>query len=83
MLEKICEGCEEETAVKRLSGMGWLCQECIDSYKDLNEDETNVKELTEDEIDKLCDEEESEDEGLDEHELQRQGFSLDKDEDND
>jgi hypothetical protein len=89
IVEEICESCDEETAVKKHRDLGWVCKECLDNYKNMEDDETVVKELSDTEIDELVDldekdEDEDEDElSMDEKELSRVGFSLDKDSDND
>lgn len=85
----MCEGCEDEIAVKKSADSGWLCRECLNSYKNMNDDETQVSELSDEEIDKIVDEDESENDdenaelNFDTRQLRRNGFLLDEDEGND
>ena len=90
IVERICESCEDEIAVKKSADLGWVCQECLDSYKNIEDDEISAKELSDKEIDELVDadeiddsEEDDDDLSMDEKEMRRVGFSLDKDDDND
>lgn len=82
---KVCESCEEQDAVIKYGEHGWVCEDCKQSYEELNDDETQFddKEFDDKEIDRIVSSEQTEDEEyFDDRELERQGFVLnDEDED--
>jgi len=77
--ERMCESCEEEIATKKHEDLGWVCVDCVQSYKNLDDDETQIDNLSDEEIDNLSYEDECEDENydvLDEAELSIQGLNI-------
>ena len=81
-----CESCEEQDATTRHSDLGWVCEDCLESYKDMNDDETSLTALSDDEIEALAKLDEKGDlyedeEDLTDEELEREGFSLEENED--
>jgi len=77
--ERMCESCEEEVVTRKHYDLGWVCADCIESYKNLGDDETQIKDLSDEEIDSLSEEDheyEDEFEVLDELDLNRQGLNI-------
>jgi hypothetical protein len=87
---RICESCEEQDAVKKVEDLGWVCADCLHSYKHMDDDETQMGELDDDEIDHLAsmdgegfDLDEDDEGSLTASELKRQGFLLDENDEDD
>ena len=77
--ERMCESCEEEVVIRKHNDLGWVCVDCIESYKNLGDDETEIKVLSDEEIDSLSEEDneyEDEYEVLDELDFNRQGLNI-------
>lgn len=69
---KECDACGEQDGTKKYGEIGWLCEDCIDSYEKIEDNETEMS----NDLSADWDDENTWDDAITEDELRHEGFDL-------
>lgn len=78
VMTRVCETCNEQDASRKYGEIGWLCEDCIHSFQNISEHESDVAQDSDD-IDTILDsqyDEQDWDDDITNVDLRREGFAV-------